>query len=150
MEIKTKLLSEEAVLTSQTKKAELAPTVPDRAHADEIALASLKLKETQLQHEILKSKFEKHHEIATNLDKTTMQHEIQLQHETLQSKFEKQHAIETNLIDNIELKKQHEIQLQHEIDEIESEKQHEIETNLDKTKMQHEIQLQHEALQSKF
>ena len=42
MEVKTKLLSEEAVLLSQSKKA--AASDPDRKTEDEIALASLKLK----------------------------------------------------------------------------------------------------------
>jgi hypothetical protein len=44
IEVKTKLLSEEAVLISQSKKA--AATVSDRTDDDEIALASLKLKPT--------------------------------------------------------------------------------------------------------
>jgi hypothetical protein len=47
MEVKTKLLSEEAVLISQSKKAASATTVSDRANDDEIALASLKLQSTK-------------------------------------------------------------------------------------------------------
>ncbi len=47
MEVKTKLLSEEAVLVSQTKKAGLTPKVSSNLKDDEIALTSLKLKDTK-------------------------------------------------------------------------------------------------------
>ena len=47
MEVKTRLLSEEAVLTSQTKKAGFTPIVSNSTKENKIALASLKLKDTK-------------------------------------------------------------------------------------------------------
>ncbi len=47
IEVKTKLLSEEAVLISQTKKEKATTTISDRADDDETALASLKITPTK-------------------------------------------------------------------------------------------------------
>ncbi len=46
LKVKTKLLSEEAGLTSQSKKAGSTPIVSNTTQEDAIALASLKLKDT--------------------------------------------------------------------------------------------------------
>ena len=50
LEVKTKLLSEEAVLTSQSKKAAPLPNASSTTQDDEIALASLKITDTKKPH----------------------------------------------------------------------------------------------------